>query len=220
MESQPELPWQRLATFVRQHTHDVRNHLNGLDLEAALLVELVDNREAKESINRMRQQIRNIAADLRGLSAKFVDPRAMRTEVAGSDLVLIWKDQVNAVSPAPQVDWHDDVGSARLNVDVEAVARAFRELLTNAVAFGTGEPLRAEAEAGEGRAKFRLIEPKAEALDPAPWGRMPFISTRRGGYGLGLWEMERHIQASGGEVERHYDPAANALTTTLTFAAV
>ncbi len=220
MDTQPELSWHRVAAFVRQHTHDVRNHLNGLDLEGALLNELVTDEEAKASIGRLRHQIRRLAAELRATSAKFADPQSANTEVAVRELVLIWKDQMAALNPPPPVEWHESVGDTRLSGDIEAIAGAFRELLSNAAAFGTGAPLRAEAEAREGRVAFVLTEPKDAPLDPANWGRVPFVTTRRGGYGLGLWKMDRDVAACGGEVHRHYNPEAMTLTTTLSFPAL
>ena len=36
MDDEVLIPYPRVAAFVRQHTHDVRNFLNGLDLEASL----------------------------------------------------------------------------------------------------------------------------------------------------------------------------------------
>ncbi len=218
MDSQPELTWPRLAAFVRQHTHDVRNDLNSLDLEASLLGEIVgDEKEAAASLARIRRQVRDLAGRMKSLSTKFCDPHPTTAEVAVHDLFLIWQDQVAKFDPAPQVNWHEDVGDTRVSVDVEALARAFHELLANAVSFGTGKPVKAEAIARDGHVTFELTEPKDGAVDPESWGNTPLLSTRRGGYGLGLWEIGRGIVASGGEIRRIYDPAAKTLITRVIF---
>ena len=65
--------------------------------------------------------------------------------------------------------------------------------------------------------RFTLSEPKRAPIDPAAWGRSPFVSTRPGRYGLGLWEADRMIAASGGKVHRRYDPSSNELVTELSF---
>jgi hypothetical protein len=220
MDLKPELSWSRVATFVRQHTHDVRNHLNGIDLEAALLSEIVTDPEAKTSVDRLRRQLRQMAIEMRTLSGKFTEPIPTKSEVAAHDLFLIWKDQAEAVKPVPKVEWSEKVGDARLSVDVEALAKTFREILTNAVNFGTGQPLHAEAHDGNGKVAFVLEEKKAAEVDPKGWGRTPFASTRRGGYGLGLWESDHAIAASGGEVVREYEPKKQTLITRIVFPTV
>jgi hypothetical protein len=139
--------------------------------------------------------------------------------VPANVLFLIWKDQAASLNPAPQVKWSEDVGDSKVNVDAEALARSFRELFVNAISFGSGTPLRAEARTSDGQVVFTLSEPKNEPVDPASWGSVPLSSTRRGAYGLGLWGLDRIIAASSGEVERHYDPKDKALVTTLRFPA-
>lgn len=220
MEHELQIPWPRLAGFVRQHTHDIRNHLNSLDLEAALLNELVSTAEAKSSVERLRRQVRDFAQEMRLLAGKFADPPAGRALVPASVLVLIWQDQLAALDAKPEVSWSHNVGEAKITADPDAIARTFRELFVNAVHFGTGRPLRADALAREGRVDFSLLEPKDAPVDPSQWGRAPLISTRRGGYGLGLWNVDRSVVASNGTVRRSYDDDRKQLVTTLSFPAL
>jgi signal transduction histidine kinase len=216
---EPLIPWSRLATFVRQHTHDVRNHLNGLDLEASLLSDLVTSADAKASVERMRRQIRNFANEMRTLSSKFSEPVPGRALVPASMLFLIWQDQAANLDPKPEVEWSQNVGEAKITIDPDAIARAFRELLANAAYFGKGQSLSADATAKEGRVSFTLREPKEESVDPTGWGQAPLTSTRRGGYGLGLWNLSRSVAASQGTVQRKFDSGKKQLVTTLSFPA-
>lgn len=220
MDNTPAVPWPRVTAFVRQLTHDVRNHLNGLDLEAALLTELITDREGGASLARIRRQVRNIAAELRALSARLAPTVSSPSTIAAGDAVAIWKDQALALEPAPGVQWTEAVGEARLTVEVEALARTFRELLVNAVQFGSGSPLRADASTRDQSVVFTLTEPKAGQVECSDWGCTPLVSTRGGHYGLGLWVAQRDVAASGGTIERRYDADAKTLTTTLTFPAV
>ncbi len=217
MQPAPELSLPLLAKFIRQHTHDVCNDLNGLDLEASLLAELAPGGEAGESVARIHGQIRRLAADLRGLSSKFVEPKPVRALYAARELFLIWQDQPAALDPAPAVQWSDTLGAEQVNVDASALADVFRELLANAQAFGTGALLLAAARAENERIVFELREPKDAPVEPANWGRAPFDSMRHGHYGLGLWEAQRKIAASGGEVHRRFAQDAMELITTLLF---
>ena len=66
------------------------------------------------------------------------------------------------------------------------------------------------------RVAFELREPKSAPVDPSAWGRTPFVSTRRGAYGLGLWEADRLVRANGGEVTREV-LSDGKLVTKLTF---
>lgn len=217
MQSAPDLSWSHLAQFIRQHTHDVRNDLNGLDLEAAWLADLVPSGETAESVARIRAQIRRLAGDLRALAAKFADPQPTRALYAARELLLICQDQSTALDPAPAVQWSDTLGAEQVNVDAAALAKVFRELLANAQAFGTGAPLLAAARREDGQIVFELREPKDAPLETASWGRAPFASMRHGHYGLGLWEAQRTIAANGGEVRRRFAPDAMELLTALRF---
>ena len=217
MQPAPELSLPLLAKFIRQHTHDVCNDLNGLDLEASLLAELAPGGEAGESVARIHGQIRRLAADLRGLSAKFVEPKPVRARYAARELFLIWQDQPAALEPAPAVQWSDALGAEQVDVDAAALADVLRELLANAQAFGTGAPLLAASRVEDGKVAFELREPKDSPVETAGWGNAPFAAMRHGHYGLGLWEAQRTITASGGEVRRHFAKDTMELITTLLF---
>jgi len=93
MDPAPDLSLPQLAQFIRQHTHDLCNELNGLDLEATLLADFVPSGEAAESVTRIHGQIRRLAAELRGLSAKFIEAKPTRALYAARELFLIWQDQ-------------------------------------------------------------------------------------------------------------------------------
>ena len=217
MHPAPDLSWSHLAQFIRQLTHDVRNDLNGLDLEAVLLADLIPDGEAAESVARIRAQGRRLAGDLRVLSAKFADPKPALELYAARELFLIWKDQLAALQPAPTVEWKDTIGAERVKVDATALAHVFRELLANAQSFGTGAPIFAEARMEDRSIVFELREPKGAPVETASWGRAPFASMRHGHYGLGLWEVQRTITANGGEIVRRFAVDAMELISALRF---
>ena len=66
-----QIPWSRLAGFIRKHTHDVRNDLNSLDLESAFLEEIVPAGEMQTGVARIRKQVRSLSGQMRLLSARF-----------------------------------------------------------------------------------------------------------------------------------------------------
>jgi signal transduction histidine kinase len=217
MDTTLDLSWSHLAQFILHYTHDLRNDLNGLDLEAALLADFVPGGGATESLARIRAQIRGISTNLRGLAGKFTDPHPVCALYGARELFLIWQDQPAALPPAPAVQWSEAPGSGQVNVDAAALADVFRELLANAQAFGTGAPVFAAARVENRRVVFELREPKEFPLETASWGRAPLASLRHGHYGLGLWVAQRTVTAMGGEVRRRFAPDAMQLITTLLF---
>jgi len=211
MDDELPIPYSCVAGFVRQQMHDVRNHLNGMDLEAALLNEIVTDPEAVAAISRLRAQIRETANSLRALSGRFAQPQPSRGSITVRDLFLIWQDEAN-LRGLDSTGWTQAVGEERLNVDAGALAHVFAELLANAQRFGNGDRLVARATIGGGRASYELREPDTKASNPSAWGRAPFTTTHRGAYGLGLWEADRLVRANGGTVERELLPDATLLT--------
>lgn len=203
MDSAPEIPLKRVAEFVRQHAHDVRNGLNSLDLETAYLTELVVDGEAAESVARIQKQLRSLALHLRTLSTRFQNPQPVAAPISARVLLQIWRDKHQALPNAPQVLWVDELGDEQVNVDVGMMAAVFQELLANAAAFSTGAPMNVTARAANREVILELREPKNEALDTSTWGQ-PLFTTRRGAYGLGLWTAQRMMQANGAAlVQRH-----------------
>ena len=212
MDSEPQIPWARVASFMRQHTHDVRNGLNSLDLETAYLQELVSDDESRATVGRLRKQLRSVAEQLRKLSALFQEPRPLAAPIAAHELMLIWREIHASLPSAPEVRWVDELAAEQVNVDVEMMASVFRELLTNATAFWQGEPLTVTAQLKDGTVILDLREPKKETLDTSTWEE-PLSTTRRGGFGLGLWAAGRAVEASGGTIARSCISDEGGLTT-------
>lgn len=212
MPSDFDIPLARVAAFLRQHTHDVRNDLNSLDLETALLQELTTDPEAQAGVGRLRKQLRVVAERLRSLSSVFQDPQPMPGLLAAKELLLIWREQHDALRSPPQVEWSDELGDEKVKVDAELMAAVFRELLKNAAEFREGGPAQIRALREGGEVVFELREPKSAAANPAEWTK-PFFSTRSGGSGLGLWAARRWVEANAATFTQRYLPTESALLT-------
>jgi signal transduction histidine kinase len=206
----------QVAAFVRQHTHDLRNDLTGIELDAVLLTSVFPDGEGPEIVNRMRTQIRKMASGLQCLAANFTDSKLVRVPVAACELFRLL--EIHTLPNGPEISWTNSLDNSRVNVDVNSVARVFKELLANAVKFGDGSPLAVNAAVGAGNVVFSLLESKAQAVVPEGWGRTPFASIKRGSYGLGLWKADRIVQANGGSASRTCRDGK--LITTLSFPVV
>ena len=183
---------------MRQHTHDVRNGLNSLDLEAALLQELVGDEEGRAGVNRVRQQVRGLAESLRSLAASFHELQPYCAPLAASELFLIWREQHESLPEPLAVEWAGDIGEEQVKVDAAMLAGALRELLENARRFRDGAPASASVRREGNDVVFELREPKAKPVQCDGWGRDLFATTKRGGYGLGLCMVRRAVEANGG----------------------
>lgn len=208
------IPWSRVTAFMRRHMHDVRNGLNSLDLEMEFLSELVPDGEASDSVGRMRRQLRAVAQQLRTLAAQFQEPSPVSVKIPARVLLKIWREKHAALTPAPEIRWVDELKEEEVNVDVEMMATAFRELLTNAAVHAPAGPLTISAQIRSNDVVFELREPKQSETDVRLWGE-PFYSTRRDRYGLGLWTVRRLMESTAVLFKQHYVSADSCLVTEL-----
>lgn len=217
MISETELSWPKVASFVRQLTHDVRNQLNGMELEAALIAESCATTETLESLARIREQLHHVAGSLRALSSKFAEPSPLLSPIPATEIFLIFQEQAGSISKLPSIDWSHTFGSEQINVDPSELATVARELLTNARDFGPGGDIAARGWVEGGSAIYEFREPKSAAIETKLWGHAPFHTTRRDGYGLGLWEARRLVEANKGTISHAFDLETKQLVTRLTF---
>lgn len=215
------VPFERVGALVSQLTHDVRNRLSGMQLQSALVGELLtapeDAEKARRALNVLRGIIEDYAKTLQRFSARFrvatpallTYPAKMFTEDFRARLAQTLPDF------APQVAWTEDLADEAIPVDPEMAFAALGEILQNAAHFQErGEPVAAHAAVKAGRFEIELREHRAAVpSEPGTWGREPLVSTRSGGYGIGLFHARRLLAAQGGGVEFTHDPASAQLTT-------
>lgn len=126
--------------MIRRHAHDVRNHLNALELDTMLLEELVADETAKRSLAQMRRHCLMLETEIRMLLVKFDPPRPVT--VAAGDLIQLWKLQVDRLSgPELQVVWPENTIAATLTLDVKAVVAGLTEWTLAAGRRSHGKPL-------------------------------------------------------------------------------
>lgn len=213
------VPFERVANLVRQLSHDFRNGLNTLDLQAAFLQELVTDPEALPEVKRIRTMVSGTAKTIQALSAPFSLGQAHCVTYSAKILVEDFRSRLLAVLPeeAPQIAWKETLGEEAITVDLEMIFRAFSEVFKNAVHFHeSGRKISARAFTQEGRFVLELQEGKsALPSPPETWGCEPLVSTRRGGFGMGLFSARRILALHQGTLDFAYEPAVGRLTTRL-----
>jgi len=213
------VPWIDTVRFVHQLSHDLRNHLNAIELQSAYISELDASAELKGEIKRLREMISGLTAVLQKLSGLGeVKPNLISYQA--SDFVEDLRKTIAHEFPkeSAEITWDIQTGGAMLNVDPQLLQQAFSEVFANAFQHDRGKgALVAAARIDGKRFVFTLREPKARFESSTEnWGREPFRRITRGHYGLGLNRVRVIMEAHGGEMHAEYDPKGSTLLTTLT----
>ena len=212
--------WTDNVRFVRQLSHDLRNHLNAAELQAVYISELTGDAELKTEIKRLRATIAELGAILQKLLADLGQVKPSLMPYRAVDFVedLRQKFAHDFPQESAAVNWDVQPGDAALNVDPQLLQQALLELFANAFQHQRGQgPLAATAKIDNDRFVFTLREPKAGfELSTENWGREPLRKISQGHYGLGLNRVRVIVEAHSGELHAHYDPTESVLLTTIT----
>jgi len=209
------VPWQRVVTFNRQISHDVRNGLNAVELEAAFIAELNSDPAIAEELKKLRAIVVNLTKTLHEVSTYMGTFSMNPIELEASLLLRELRERLGKLYPNAMagVAWSENLGAESLEVDMERFSEALREILENAFQFQEkGQPIAFTCRCEGARLVLELREGKSSPVATEEWGT-PLFTTRRGGYGLGLFHAGRVIAAHGGELKRAYDAGASALIT-------
>ncbi len=212
-----KVPFERIAKFVRQVTHDVRNGLNAMDLQAAYVTELISEPDAAEELKRLRALIQQSARSLQGLSANFWLPQPNLIPYNAKIFIEDFRERHARLHPevAAKVQWTDTLEKENVNIDIEMMFTALVEVFQNAFQFGASDqPITARVLGEEGRFVLEVREEMAALPSAAEsWGLEPFVSTRRGAYGLGLFRARMILTAHGGDIQFSPESGCTLLTT-------
>jgi signal transduction histidine kinase len=186
--------WARLTAFVRQLGHDIRNDLNALSLEAALLKELVADPEAVTSATRIQSQLRDIANRLKELSGRYTLPAP---QVGPVSVVELGPHLQNAIV-GDALEW-ELAGDGQVQTDAALLVRAFRELAQNAIERAKAQKPKATLAAIPGGGAVLALR---ELSDEYPWPDSAFETPKAGHYGAGLPIAAAILRGLGHSVER------------------
>lgn len=208
-----------LVKFVRQLGHDLRNHLNAAELQAAYLTEIVGDPELKDEVKRLRTMISAVGASLQRVTSALSTARLTLIPYGAADLLEDLRRTLAADHPdqSAKIEWSVQVGDATLQIDPQSLQPALRELFANAFRHEREEGvISVEARIEGDRFVFTIHEPK-RSFDRSTdnWGREPLQSISQGHYGLGLHQSRAIIEAHGGQLSAHYDSPSSFLTTTV-----
>lgn len=213
------VPFPRVTGLVRQLTHDVRNGLNNVDLQAAFLQEIVTDPQALPEIKRLRGMVSDAAKMLQAFSATFWLAEPNLVTYSAAVFMEDFRLRLAKLLPeqASEVKWTVKLADESISVDIEMVFRGLVEFVKNAFHFREGQqPIEALVHSDACHLLIDLVEHKTSVpSEPETWGGEPLVSTRRGGFGMGLFHARRILDAHQGDAVATFDPAAEQLTTRL-----
>jgi len=213
------VPWVDTVRFIRQLNHDLRNHLNVIELQSAYISELEGDAELKGEVNRLREMISGLTATLKKVSGGLGEVKPNLISYRASDFVEDLRKKIAQEFPNERtaINWDVQPGNAVLNIDPQLLQEAIVELFSNAFRHDRGkDTLAAEARIDKDQFLFTLREPKIRfELSTENWGREPLRKVSHGHYGLGLNRVRTIMEAHGGEIHAQYDPKASTLVTAL-----
>jgi K+-sensing histidine kinase KdpD len=211
--------WSDVVRFIRQLSHDLRNHLNAIELQSAYISELERDAELKSEIKRLREMISGMTSTLQSLSTAVSEVKPNLIPYQAMDLAKDLRKKIDHdfSRESAVINWNIQLGDAMLNVDPQLLQEALTELFANAFRHNRYKgTLVATANMQENRLLFTLQEPKSRFdLPTESWARKPLGKVSQGHYGLGLNRVRAIVEAHGGEIYAQYDPNVSALTTTL-----
>ena len=203
-----------VGQMLAQITHEVRNPLNAMSLNAELLAEDLEDVEARA----MLQTISDEIARLEHLTGRYLElSRGRRAELSPADPLEIVRDVLRVEEAAlareqVEVGVEGDAGGVA-ELDVDALRRGLRNLLLNAVEAGAstvriavqrdGTRLRIDVtDNGPGMSDLEVTR----AFDP-------FFTTKARGTGLGLAISRQEIEDVGGELRCMSTPGVGSVFT-------
>ena len=208
-----------VVRFVRQLSHDLRNHLNAAELQSAYVNEIAEDAELKDEIKRLRSMLAEMGGSLQRLTQSLAEIKLTNMPYPAAAFIEDLQQKLAMQSPeqSSAVDWEVQLDSASLDIDPQILQQAMLELFANAFMHERSEArLAAKAAIEGGEFRFTLREPKtAFSGSIESWGEQPFRKVKHGHYGLGLPRVRSIVRAHGGQLTAQYDPASSALVTTV-----
>lgn len=210
--------FETIAGFLRLLSHDVRNDLNAVDLLTAYIQDISGAEPIRGELDQLRTAIRYGSERMHRLSRAFDIPRIEAIEIPVHVLIEDLRSRMMASKPEADARllWNVEDENANIYVDPTLALEVFCELTDNALAFSTHESsVSVRVFRNEGDVFSWCFEQGMHEapLHPDQWGRVPFLSARRGHYGLGLFRARRIIEAHKGSIEFSHDRRTERLST-------
>ncbi|MBO0695204.1 MAG: hypothetical protein J2P56_03785, partial [Verrucomicrobia bacterium] len=118
-EPTPKVAWNDVVRFIRQLSHDLRNHLNAIELQSAYISELERDDELRGEIKRLREIISGSTSALHSLSKAVSDVKPNLIPYRAADLAEDLRKEIDHdfSRTGAEVTWNIQLGDEMLYVD-------------------------------------------------------------------------------------------------------
>jgi signal transduction histidine kinase len=143
-----------VAVVIKRHVHDVRNALNGMELELTLLSEGAPESTAREAVKRLREAGGEIGRLMQGLSSKYgMESPCIITAV---QIAEQWNLDARQVVFGAPVQWNIQLGSENVCVEAGLVRSLLKDALEMAARIGGRRSLQVNCRCEGGRICFEI----------------------------------------------------------------
>jgi signal transduction histidine kinase len=143
-----------VAVMIKRHAHDVRNTLNGMELELTLLGEATTDPAMREAVDRLRQAGAEISRLLRGLSSKYANES--HCVVPAVQVAEQWSADSRHVAPGVQLKWKVNFLDENILVDPGLIRSLLGDLVDTAIKINGRSPLQISCYSDGDRALFEI----------------------------------------------------------------
>lgn len=191
---------QRIKRIIAKHVHDVRNSMNCLYWEAALLGELNTDPEVAGTVKRICAELTQLEETTKALQYRFSSPAPLSLSTA--DLLDIWRQQIAPLeTDARRISWSAPPVPRDITLDAPAMLSVMHELVLDAWRRSTDSVLKAAVVTMDHCVTLELREPSSPTPpDPEE-----------------LEEQQRLVAIHGGALDVSEDALAGERIITLTF---
>src|SRR2546430_6007646 len=133
--------WSDVVHFIRQLSHDLRNHLNAIELQSAYISELERDDEIKGEIKRLREMISGLTSTLQSLSkaVNAVKPNLISHPATDSMEDLREKINRDFSGETAEINWNCQLGDSTSGVDPQLLQESLIELFATAFRHNRGK---------------------------------------------------------------------------------
>jgi len=178
------LPPEATAALVKRHTHDLRNFLNGMEMELTLLSEVADEADVTAAVHRIRQGSYVADAMIRAFAAKFTNENPAL--ICVSDFAEQWMSDARRLLPESSIQWRLSAGHSVIQIRAALQRSVLGDLLSVIAKTYLNRTLEAECSHAHSRVTFRLAAPttetdRADPFEPVLWSALEHFASRDAG---------------------------------------
>ncbi len=150
-----------IAVLVKRQSHDVRNILNGMELEMTLLEENNPTPATREVIERLRDASEELNRLVQGLLAAY--SLESPTSLPAIQVAELWQADARRTASGVAVNWTMRLGSESVSGEAGLLRCVLKEVLALAIRFAGKRSLQIDCRCEGGRVIFEITTSEGQA---------------------------------------------------------